>query len=278
MTRIGVGLVLAITASSLAGERLERVGELRDPAIREASGMVASRRHPGIFWVHNDSGNPAELFAVRQNGELVRSYRVAAANVDWEDIATDDEGHLYIGDTGDNKLVLPVHAIYRIDEPDPLTPPTGPADRALKVGKVFFYHCPENRRFDAEGLVIHGNQAWLITKRRDGQPAEVYRLALDQPSTLFRPVVAERVGILSGCTEPVTGATLTADGQRLAVATDGSVRVFGLKQPATWEPLGSVKFAERDVEAITWVGDDLILASENRSIYRVPAWRWKATR
>ena len=45
--------------------------------------MVASRKHPGIFWVHNDSGNPPSLFAVRRDGSLVRSYRVEAANVDW---------------------------------------------------------------------------------------------------------------------------------------------------------------------------------------------------
>ncbi|MFO0950915.1 MAG: hypothetical protein U0835_07120 [Isosphaeraceae bacterium] len=68
---------------------------------------MASRRHPGVFWVHNDSGNPPRLFAVRVDGSLIREYAVQAPNVDWEDIAVDDEGHLYLGDIGNNDARLP---------------------------------------------------------------------------------------------------------------------------------------------------------------------------
>src|SRR5215218_2962033 len=98
---------------------LERLGRLEHPAIREASSIVASRRHPGIFWVHNDSGNPAALFAVRRDGTLVREYAVKAPNLDWEDIAVDDEGHLYLGDIGNNAGLLPIRTVYQLDEPDP---------------------------------------------------------------------------------------------------------------------------------------------------------------
>src|SRR5206468_8997829 len=87
--------------------------------IREVSGIVASRRHPGVFWVHNDSGNAAALFAVRRDGSLVREYAVKAPSLDWEDIAVDDAGHLYLGDIGNNAGLLPIRTIYEIDEPDP---------------------------------------------------------------------------------------------------------------------------------------------------------------
>src|SRR5437899_499106 len=66
------------------GGPLEPIGRLDHPAIREASGIVASRRHPGVFWVHNDSGNPPALYAVRRDGRLVREYAVGAPNLDWE--------------------------------------------------------------------------------------------------------------------------------------------------------------------------------------------------
>ena len=101
---------------------LERLGRFGHPPIQEASGIVASRRHPGIFWVHNDSGNPPALFAVRRDGSLVREYKVSAPNVDWEDIAIDDAGHLFLGDIGNNGLLLPLRMIYRLDEPDPAQP------------------------------------------------------------------------------------------------------------------------------------------------------------
>src|SRR5689334_7116073 len=54
-----------------------RLGRLDHPAIRECSGIVHSRKHPGIFWVHNDSGNPPALYAVRRDGSLVREFTVA---------------------------------------------------------------------------------------------------------------------------------------------------------------------------------------------------------
>src|SRR5436190_10553623 len=34
-----------------------RVAQVRDGAIREASGLVASQQFPGIYWTLNDSGN-----------------------------------------------------------------------------------------------------------------------------------------------------------------------------------------------------------------------------
>src|SRR3954465_12348967 len=94
---------IVLLLAGLAGAAaLEPLGRLRDPAIREASGLVKSRRHPDLYWVHNDSGNPPCLFAVRRDGTLVRKYTVGVPNVDWEDIAADDRGHLYLGEIGNN--------------------------------------------------------------------------------------------------------------------------------------------------------------------------------
>ena len=107
---------------------LEPLGKLDVRLVPEASGIVKSRRHPGVFWVHNDSGNPPSLFAIRADGRIVREFRLEIPNIDWEDIAIDDQGHLYIGDIGNNLGALPARAIYRIDEPDPAEPGR-PADQ-----------------------------------------------------------------------------------------------------------------------------------------------------
>ena len=266
------GLIPFIWAAGLV-EPLERVGRLADPAIREASGIVASRRHPGIFWVHNDSSNPPSLYAVRRDGSLVRSYQVAAPNIDWEDIATDDAGHLYLADTGNNKLLLPVRVIHQVDEPDPTRAAT--ATRPLAVLSSQYYRFAAGDRFDAEGLAIRDHQALLVAKRFDGQPAAVYRIRLDRPAPLLQPATPELVGTLPTCIEAVTGASLTADGRLLAVVTDHSVQVFEARPGQTWAPVGATKHDAPDVEAVTWDGPDLILASEDRSIYRVPERRWK---
>ena len=98
---------------------LQPLGRLDDRLIPEASGIIKSRQYPGIYWVHNDSGNPPLIFAIQRDGRVVRKFRVDVPNVDWEDIAIDDHGHLYLGDIGNNAGLLPIRAIYRIDEPDP---------------------------------------------------------------------------------------------------------------------------------------------------------------
>ena len=270
------GCCLAAAGMARGAEPLERVGRLAAPGLREASGMVASRQHPGIYWAHSDSGNPPEIYAVRRDGQLVRSYKVSAPNVDWEDIATDDAGNLYIGDTGNNKLMLPARAIYRVAEPDPAVKPK--SDAPLPVLSSHFFGYPASGRFDCEGLAIFGEQALLVTKRLDGQAAELYRLPLKPAASLLRPAIPTRVGILPGCVEPATGASLTRDGRFLAVVTNSAVRIFETDSITGWSPIGSTPFDAPDVEAITWDGKDLLLVSEDRSIYRVPEGRWRSTR
>ena len=273
---IGWGLILGgVVLSPMAPQAppLERLGRLDDPAIVEASGIVRSRKHPGIFWVHNDSGQPAPpLFAVRRDGSLVRSYRVEAPNVDWEDIATDDAGRLYIGDIGNNKLRLPLRALYRIDEPDPSVPGE---DKPLKPTLATLHGFPAGGRFDAEGLFIRDGRAFVVSKRHDGKEAEVFAIPLEPAGTLARPNLPRRVASLPGCVEPATGADLSGDGRWLAVVTTTSALVYQPDGPAGWTLVATVGHQAPDVEAIAWDGPDLILASEDRSVYRIAEKVWR---
>ena len=254
-----------------AGGPLDRAGRLEDPEIREASGIVRSRKHPGIFWVHNDSGNAPTLFAVKLDGQLVRSYRVEVPNVDWEDIAADDSGHLYLGDIGNNNLRLPIRTIYRLDEPDPAVP----SDKPLKATASSFYRFPEGGRFDAESLFVSDGRTFVVSKRLDGEEAEVFEVPFDPPGTLFKPTMPERIASLPGCREPATGADLSPDGLRLAVVTTRAARVYEPGPSKSWRLVATVRFEAPDVEAICWDGPDLVLASEDRSIYRIAEAVWK---
>ncbi len=260
---------LALLLVLMGGGSFQRIGRLDHPAIRECSGIVASRRHSGIFWVHNDSGNPPELFAVRRDGSLVRTFTVDVPNVDWEDIALDDQGHLFLGDIGNNKERLPLRAIYRLDEPDPAVEPEGP----LHVSLASFYRFPRGGRFDAESLFIDGGQAVLISKRLDGQPAELFKVTLDPPSSLLFPKLPVPIGELPGFLEPATGADLSADGKSLAVCSLKVARVYGRDADGGggggWKLRNEVRYEADQIEAIAWDGPDLILAGEGRGLYRI---------
>ncbi len=251
---------------------IERLGRLDHPAIREASGIVRSRRHPGIFWVHNDSGNPPALFAVRRDGTLVREYRVGVPNVDWEDIATDDHGHLFIGEIGNNGGKLPVRAVYQLDEPDPFAEDgSGP----LKVTTASYYRFPAAGAFDAEGLFIQGDRAWIVAKTFDQRPAELYTIPLKPPATLVRPAIPEKVGSLPRFNEPATGADLSPDGSRLVVCSLHSVGVYQQEKGGGWTPIALRSFESDDqIEAVAWDGDDIVIAGEKRGIFRIRSSDW----
>ena len=89
---------------------VERIGTVAFQPISEISGLVRSQRYPDTWWVHNDSGDEARLFAIDDRGDVIIppwlrdrdfhgetpvagaspwvGHRVAlAANYDWEDLA-----------------------------------------------------------------------------------------------------------------------------------------------------------------------------------------------
>lgn len=244
---------------------LEPLGRLDARELHEVSGVVRSRQHPEIFWVHNDSGNPPALFAAKGDGSIVRRYRVAVPNLDWEDIAIDAQGHLYLGDIGNNGGVLPVRVVYRFPEPAPAVEPTGP----LQPDRIVYYRFPGGQPFDAESLFVDGDQVMLVRKRLDQQEAELYRLPFERSTSLLAPAVLERVGVLAGFRESATGADLTTDGRWLAVCSPGRTRLYRRGADGTWQPAGALRYKSGDFEAICWDTASLRLVGESGRMYRL---------
>src|SRR6266550_3314012 len=98
------------------------VARISDMRIKESSGIVASRRYTNLYWTHNDGGGPKKqvLYAIDREGNTRASFSVIDVTLhDWEDIATDNAGHLYIGDIGNNDAKRKALTVYEIAEPNP---------------------------------------------------------------------------------------------------------------------------------------------------------------
>jgi hypothetical protein len=250
------------------------IGRLDRKLVPEASGIVKSRRHAGVFWVHNDSGNPPSIFAIRADGTILREFRLEVPNIDWEDIAIDGEGHLYIGDIGNNLRALPIRAIYRIDEPDPAQPPAQP----LRATAVSRYALPKTNRFDAESLDYERPSALIIAKYRDGREAEVFSITFDPPAPLSKPAQPQSLGRLPGFTEPATGSDLSTDRKHLAVCSSTVTRIYQRQDVTkpTWKLTSEVRYPAEPIEGICWDGRDLVLVAEGGAIFRITEKTWRA--
>ncbi len=265
-------LVTSIVLLAAPPSPLEHLGSFDPHRLPEASGIARSRRYPGIFWVHNDSGNPAAIFAIHRDGTIVREFRLAVPNIDWEDIAADVRGHLYIGEIGNNQGLLAVRAVYRIDEPDPAQP----AGQPLKPTLFTYYGFPRTERFDAESLIydMKTNSAVVVAKRFDGREADLFAIPLDPPAPLLRPALPRRVGSLPGFIEPATGASLSDDGQLLAVCSSAVTRVYRRDGEQGWSRISEVRYDPLQIEGVTWDGRDLIFVSEGGGVHRIAAPVW----
>jgi hypothetical protein len=275
---LAVGLCSTLPAAEsgpAARGQPHQIGRITHPPLGEASGLVKSRQHPGVFWVINDSGNEPHLYAVNRTGKLLAEYRVKGAlNADWEALAADRAGHLYIGDIGNNLPIgrLPRRWVYRVKEPDPAQAPAraGPDDPLpeLAVDQTYFYTFPAEP-FDAEGMFFDRGSLYLVSKVSQG-PTRLYRLPLERPG---KSVALIAVGELAGI-PAVTDAALSDDGRKLAVCSSSYAALFELEAGEMVGRLTEkvpkvVRFAPREIEGCCWDGDDLILVSETRELYRL---------
>ncbi len=100
------------------------VNALARQDILEVSGVAASRINPGILYIHQDSGDPNQVYLTDGNGANNGTLTLTSVgNRDWEDIAVGPGpevgvNYVYVGDIGDNDSKYSSVFVYRFPEPD----------------------------------------------------------------------------------------------------------------------------------------------------------------
>jgi hypothetical protein len=135
--------------------------------LRESSGLIITSQNK--LWSHNDSGNENKLYCFNTSGTLLRTITISNANnFDWEDLAIDNQGRIYICDTGNNNNNRRDLTIYRIPNPESFSTNTISAE-------VFTYSFEDQtlfpppssmHNFDVEGVIWHNDSLFLFTKDR----------------------------------------------------------------------------------------------------------------
>jgi hypothetical protein len=245
-----------------------RIGQIDHPAIAESSGIVASRKYPGVYWTHCDSGNLAEIYAITREGKFIAEFPVAAKNRDWEDIAIDDTGHIYIGDIGNNGGRHKELHVHQVDEPDPTVKYDGGRGPKLRVNKTWKLHFPDTP-FDCESLFIWKGNGYVVSKLFTLLPATIYRFPLEDQK---EPFVLERITSIA-IHSPATAADISADGSRLAVLTYTGLNIFQIDGDIA--KAGKVKptytrLIHASIEGCCFAPGGVLVTAESREVFFFP--------
>ena len=261
------------------------------------SGIVASKRYPGVLWAIRDRGGqdrPGKpqnaLYAYRvtdgrvgtlAGGAVFKAVPMPVEARDWEDIGRDSEGNLWVADIGDNECDRTDTALLKVREPDPRQ--THPA-RLLATYRYRFPDPPSGcAGRNAEAMFLVDDVPYLIDK---AEQSTLYRFPELDPEAA---VTLEKVGVLAGQVANLSGADLSTDRALLAVDTHTTLYVYQAADPSlagaelvadliSRPPAWTVQLAGpgpgvTNVEgvAFTYSGHDLNLLAENRDVYFVPA-------
>jgi hypothetical protein len=229
---------------------------LQPQAIAEASGIADSRINQGHLWVHEDSGNPTEIFLAGHDGKVLKTIFLAnVTNRDWEDMSLAKGpdaalDYIYIGDCGDNGQSRDEYAIYRFPEPS-LT-----VDTVRNISKIRFRY--SDGAHDAEAFFVDDADLsiYIITKR--DSVSNVYRLSPGY--SLSEINTAKWVGSLPY--NGVVSADISNDGKEVLVKTYADVNLYPvasnelLPKFMETQPVTVAYQVEPQGEAITFANDN----------------------
>ena len=269
---LSIGLTIALLIGCYQKTDLfkprEITGQVAFTEATEISGAVASRAHPGLLWVHNDSGDTARLFALDATGAHLGVFHLEGISAfDWEDITigedpTTGEEVIYIGDIGDNPGTRESVTVHRVTDPwvtaiDGVVPPN------VISSTTFTY--PDQPR-DAEALLLDpwSNELYVISKRETHQV--LYQVPENTPPGEVG--VAEKLLVLptpplGSVRDNIVAADISPDGYEVMVKTylqmlywkreDGQ----SLIELLTQEPMNAPYSVEKQGEAVAWDAEGL---------------------
>jgi len=185
-----------------------------DDQLNEVSGL--EQLNESTLVAINDSGSKAELYLIDLHGKHLKTVALKnATNVDWEDLARDDN-YLYIGDIGNNQNKRKDLCVYKVKISDVLS------KKEVVAQKISFYYSdqkefpPQKRQlnFDAEGMIVYKESVYIFTKNRTDPwtgISTVYTLPNQRGSYKARKHSELYVGEQGWWQDAITGADIFND-------------------------------------------------------------------
>lgn len=239
--------------------------------FQETSGIVTLEK--GKIWLIEDNGNKDELYEVGIDGKRLREYKVKnAKNEDWEDLTTDEQGNLYIGDFGNNDNTRKDLVIYKVPNPT-----VEPGDK-IEAEKIKFKYpqqkeyppLPSKRKYDTEALFYSNGLLYIITKDRS-EPFYGEALIYTVPAKAG-DYDAKLVGTFKTCDDfkicQITSAAISPDKKKIVLLGYGAIWLITNFELPDFSK-GKVQYIDLGVrtqlEAVCFKDNSTILLSDERN-------------
>jgi hypothetical protein len=239
--------------------------------LKESSGLALSPDGKRV-WIIQDQGNPDKLYELDREGKLISDYKLShAQNQDWEDLAQDEAGNLYIGDFGNNDNKRKDLTIYK------LTAPNGKKDK-LKAQKITFEY-PQQRKFppkkedllfDAEAFFYRDGHFFIITKNRADPftgKALIYKVPA-QAGHHKAQLISSFITCMDQHSCRITGADISPSGKQVALLGSGTLWLFSDFNGDDFTQ-GQLKIqylqAPTQTEAVVFIDENTVLIADEEN-------------
>lgn len=172
-----------------------------DEHIKEAS-AIECVGDASLFWTIEDAGNSNKVYGLDAKGTIARTLTLEnVSNNDWEDLTSDCEGHLYVGDFGNNSKKRKTFSILKISNVRAVT-------NSTKVDVINFTLPKKVKSKDFEAFFLLNGNFYIFSKERKKG------ILLKVPNSLGNHE-ATRVSTfnLKGKDNKITSAAVSKDGK-----------------------------------------------------------------
>lgn len=159
--KIGLSILCILFACQAGKPKL--ISELPDnlKELSAAEVIIGS----SLVWSIEDSGHDPILYGFdTYSGELKKTIEIVnAENNDWEELTSDSNGNLYIGDIGNNHGKRKIYTIYKVDS-------VMQASGSAKAEEIHFTLPKKQKNLDFEAFFLYEDNFYLFSKESGKVP------------------------------------------------------------------------------------------------------------
>ncbi|MCF7567167.1 hypothetical protein L3X37_02145 [Sabulilitoribacter arenilitoris] len=206
--------ILLITSSCTTGN-LTVIADLPN-SLKEVS-AIETVANSELLWTIEDSGNKNNIYGLDLKGNIVKDIDISnSSNIDWEDLTSDKEGNLYIGDFGNNSKNRDDFTIYKVSDF---------SSNKTKAERINFVLPKKVKPKDFETFFLYNNYFYIFSK--ENKSSMLFKV----PNTIGLHT-ATRIATfnLEGKNNKITSADISDDGKTVVLLNHDKLwKITGFK-------------------------------------------------